>query len=61
MAWILCCADIAAKLGYRDVSSLTPTAIVIEVPLLLSLSMLHSHLMEHKNSPPKKHKKRARC
>lgn len=26
-----CCTDIAMKQGYRDVSSITPTAIVIEV------------------------------
>lgn len=31
-------ADIAAKLGHRDVCNLTPTAIAIEVGLSLSLS-----------------------
>lgn len=31
MVCIICCADIAAKMGYRDVSNLSPAAIALEV------------------------------
>lgn len=34
----MCCADIAVKLGHKDVSSLTPVTIAIEVSPSVSLT-----------------------